>query len=98
MSIDFRKFAAVIGGGIIIMAVVLFLFSLQHEIPPPPGWPASVKLYRRTLTGDTTAIDSESGRVLFSYLPEYDRNVHPIKIEKIDPTHWQVVFEVPARQ
>jgi hypothetical protein len=40
-------------------------------------------------------VDTNSGQFLFMYLPEYDRNVHPIKIERLDDRHWQVVFEAP---
>ena len=84
-------------GVVAVIAVVIFvLFFLESEVPPPPGWPPSVKLYRKTaLGGLTRVVDSSSGDFLFMYLPEYDRHVHPIKIEKIDDRHWQVLFEAP---
>ncbi|MGH9963000.1 MAG: hypothetical protein ACREBC_38775, partial [Pyrinomonadaceae bacterium] len=66
-----KKLAASIVGASAILGLVLFLFSLENEIPPPTGWPPTVKLYRRTLTGTTRVIDTDSGRVLFMYRPEY---------------------------
>lgn len=73
----------------------IFLF-MEREIPGPPGWPAEIKLYRKqALGGLTRVVDTNSGDVLFMYWPEYDPNVHPIKIEKIDSKHWQVTFKAP---
>ena len=81
---------AVIGLGIFVF------FFLESEVTPPPDWPPTVKLYRKTaLGGLTRVVDTSSGQFLFMYLPEYDRHVHPIKIEKIDDRHWQVLFEAP---
>jgi hypothetical protein len=81
---------------IVIVAVGGFLFFLDSELPTPAGWPANVKLYRKTaLGGLTRVVDTTSHKVIFLYLPEYDRNVRPIKMEKIDDLHWQVTFEAP---
>ncbi len=75
----------------------VFLF-MEREVPGPPGWPQEVKLYRKqALGGLTRVVDQSSGQVLFMYWPEYDPNVRPIKIEKLDSTHWQVVFEAPKK-
>ena len=49
------------------------------------------------LGGFRSVVDTNSGQFLFMYLPEYDRHVHPIKIEKFDDRHWQVVFEAPEK-
>lgn len=81
---------------LLIVAIGVFLFLLEHEIPAPVGWPANVKLYRKSaLGGLTRVVDTTSGKLIFIYLPEYDRNVRPIKMEKIDDLHWQVTFEAP---
>lgn len=83
--------------GLILVGGYIFLF-MEREVPGPPGWPPSVKLYRKqALGGLTRVVDQSSGQVLFMYWPEYDRYVHPTKIEKIDDRHWQVIFEAPPR-
>ena len=98
MSINRKKFGASLAGMIILVAIALFLFSLQNEIPGPVGWPSDIKIYRRAITGETRVVDPESGKVIFTYRPEYDRNIHPVRIEKIDADHWQVIFEAPKKQ
>jgi hypothetical protein len=84
-------------GVVAVLALGIFIvLFLESEVPLPPGWPPGVKLYRKTaLGGLTRVVDTNSGQFLFMYLPEYDRHVHPIKIEKLDDRHWQVVFEAP---
>jgi len=85
---------AVVG---LVIGIGCLLFFLEHEIPNPPGWPPNVKQYRKSaLGGLTRVVDTNSGDLLFMYLPEYDRHIHPIKIEKLDENHWQVVFEKPV--
>jgi hypothetical protein len=80
-----------------VLALGIFVvFFLEYEVPLPPGSSPGIKLYRKSaLGGLTRVVDTNSGQFLFMYLPEYDRNVHPIKIEKLDDRHWQVVFEAP---
>lgn len=79
-----------------VLALGVFIFFLESEVPLPPGLSPGIKLYRKTaLGGLTRVVDTNSGQFLFMYLPEYDRNVHPIKIERLDDRHWQVVFEAP---
>ncbi|MGH9873889.1 MAG: hypothetical protein ACRD9S_15670 [Pyrinomonadaceae bacterium] len=97
MPMTFNRLGVLIASGVVTLAVVLLLFSLQYEIGGPAGWPATVKLYRKTLTGETRAVDAQTGQTLFLYRPEYDMNVHPVRIEKIDANHWQVVFEDPKQ-
>ena len=98
MSINKGRATAVIGGILGVLVLVAVLLSLEHKVPKPKDWPANVTLYRKALTGETRVFDDESGKFLFSYRPEYDLNVHPIKIEKLDGTHWQVVLEAPAHK
>jgi hypothetical protein len=97
MPLIFKKLGIFIIGGAVILVIVFFLFSLQYEINRPTGWPVTIKLYRKTLTGETRVVDAETGQTLFMYRPEYDLNVHPVRIEKIDSNHWQVVFEGPTK-
>jgi hypothetical protein len=81
-----------------VACLIVFLFFLEAEVTPPIGSPPSIKLYRKTaLGGLTRVVDTSAGQSLFMYLPEYDRHVHPIKIEKIDDRHWQVLFEAPQK-
>lgn len=80
---------------LVVIVVIATLYSFQYEIPKPASWSADVKVYRRSIGGHTSVFDSESGKLLFTYEPEYDLNVHPIKVEKLDSNHWQVVFEAP---
>lgn len=85
---------------IVVLAVLGFgiyaIFFLEYEAPAPAGWPSGVKLFRKpVLGGITRVVDTNSGRFLFMYLPEYDRNVRPVKIERVDDRHWQVMFEAP---
>ena len=89
---------------ILIVAVSIFVvagylvFMKEHEVAPPPGWPENIKLYRNQIWGgETRVVDESSGQFLFMYLPEYDNHVHPVKIEKIDDRHWQVLFEKPQK-
>ena len=80
---------------VIVSALGLVVFR-EHEVAPPNGWPQDIKLYRaQLLAGITTVIDESSGETLFIYLPEYDNHVHPVKIERIDDLHWQVLLEKP---
>jgi len=95
MPMTFKRLGTFIGCGAVILVGVFLLFSLQYEITGPTGWPGTIKLYRKTFTGDTRVVDTQTGQTLFMYRPEYDMNVHPVRIEKIDSKHWQVVFESP---
>ena len=86
----------VVPGVLIVISFGSVFFGLGQEISRPTGVGDDVKLYRNLVSGGTTTVvDAKSGRPLFFYLPEYDRHVHPIKIEKIDERHWQVLFEDP---
>ena len=82
-------------GVVAVLALGIFVvFFLEYEVPLPPGSSPGIKLYRKSaLGGLTRVVDTNSGQFLFMYLPEYVSNVHPIKIEKLDDRHWQVVFE-----
>jgi len=95
MPMTIKKLLTLVGSGLVIIVTVLILFSLEYEISGPNGWPATIKLYRRSFMGQTRVVDTQTGQTLFMYRPEYDMNVHPVRIEKIDSTHWQVVFESP---
>ena len=97
MSLTLKKLAITISVGVIVVVGILFFWFHEYEVNGPSGWPTNIKLYRGTLTGDTRVVDSETGRTLFMYRPEYDFNVHPVRIEKTDVNHWQVVFEVPTK-
>lgn len=91
-----RRLSILIAVAVAVLGVGCLLFFLEHELPNPPGSPPSVKQYRKSaLGGLTRVVDTSSGDLLFIYLPEYDKHVHPVKIEKIDDRHWQVVFEKP---
>ena len=96
MPILTRKKLGTLIGVAGLLAAVLFIFSLEVEVSRPNGWPSTVKLYRNRVTGVTWAVDTETRQTLFMYWPEYDMHVHPVKIEKIDSNHWQVVFEDPS--
>lgn len=95
MSILTRKKLGTLIGVAGLLVAVLFIFSREVEVTGPHGWPSTVKLYRNRVTGVTWAVDTETRQTLFIYWPEYDMHVHPVKIEKIDSKHWQVVFEDP---
>ena len=91
-----RRIPGVLGVLAMLAFVGYILFFLEMELPQPPGWPSDIKLYRKANLGGLTRVyDTKSERFLFYYLPEYDRHVHPIKIERIDERHWQVTFEAP---
>jgi len=91
-----RRLSILIAIVILVLGVGGLLFFLKHELPNPPGWPQDVKQYRKSAFGGLTrVVDTKSGDLLFIYLPEYDQHVHPVKIEKIDDRHWQVVLEKP---
>lgn len=94
MPVRLKKLGTVIGV-VSLLVAVLIVFSLEHEVSGPVGWPSTVKLYRNRVTGVIWAVDAETRQTLFMYWPEYDMHVHPIKIEKLDDRHWQVVFEAP---
>ena len=96
MPILTRKKVGTLIGVAGLLAAVLFIFSLEVEVNGPDGWPSTIKLQRNRVTGVTWAVDAETHRTLFMYWPEYDMHVHPVKIEKIDSNHWQVVFEDPS--
>lgn len=98
MSIITTKILASVVSVLIVIVVIVTLYSLQYEIPKPENWSADVKIYRRSIGGETSVFDSESGKLLFTYGPEYDLYVHPIKIEKLDSNHWQVIFEAPKER
>lgn len=83
----------IVGALLLIIVVIVFLFFFEYELPQPDGWPDNVKLYRRPLIGITRVVDSNTGRPIFYYLPEYDSPIYPIKVEKIDAEHWQVTFK-----
>ena len=80
---------------VIIVVCVVVILRFKNEVPKPPEWPANVRLYRTSVTGETSVYDGKSGRYLFSYDPEYDPNVRPVKIEQLDARRWQVIFEDP---
>src|SRR5688500_15575891 len=86
----------VAAGVLIIVVCAVIIVTLNYEVPKPPEWPANVRIYRRSITGETSVYDGNSGRFLFSYRPEYDPNVRPVKIEQLDAKHWQVTFEDPS--
>jgi hypothetical protein len=96
LPMKLKKLKTLIGVGVLLVAV-LFIFTLEYEVRGPEGWPSTVKLYRNRVTGLTWAVDTETRQTLFMYWPEYDMHVHPVKIEKIDSNHWQVVLEDPNR-
>jgi hypothetical protein len=84
---------------LILQGGVIFLYRfLENEIPTPKNWSPDIKIYRKVIGGETRVVENKHGRVLFNHLPEYDGHVHPISIQKIDETHWQVVFEEPKSQ
>jgi hypothetical protein len=91
-----KKLGITVACVIVIGAVGLLLIALQYEIPKPTAWSANVKVYRKAITGETRVFDGESGRFLFAYRPEYDPNVRPIKVDRIDQNHWQIVLENPS--
>ena len=92
-----RKLSLLIVTVAIIIVAAYIIFLREHEIPAPPGWPANIKLYRnQVLGGATRVVDESAGQFLFTYEPEYDNHVHPIRIEKLDDRHWQVLFEKPG--
>jgi hypothetical protein len=82
----------------VVLIVIAIISALKYEIPKPENWPANVRLYRKSLGGETSVYDAESGKLIFTYRPEYDPNVHPVKVEELDPDHWHVVFEAPKKQ
>ncbi|HEY5839359.1 MAG TPA: hypothetical protein VIT19_10010 [Pyrinomonadaceae bacterium] len=90
-----KKSIATVVSVMIIIVSAVFIFNLKHEVPKPPEWPANVRIYRTSITGETSVFDGNSGRYLFSYDPEYDPNVRPVKIEQLDGKRWQVIFEDP---
>jgi hypothetical protein len=91
-----RRMSILIGIVAVLALGIFMVFFLESEVPLPPGSSPGIKMYRKTaLGGLTRVVDTNSGQFLFMYLPEYDRHVHPIKIEKLDDRHWQVVFEAP---
>jgi len=91
-----RKLSILIIALAIVGLGLYAVFFLEYEVPPPAGWPINIKLYRKSaLGGLTRVVDTSNGKSLFMYFPEYDRSVHPTKIEKIDDHHWQVTFEAP---
>jgi hypothetical protein len=55
-----------------VIVVIVTLYTLQYEIPKPENWSADVKVYKRSVGGETSVFDSESGKLLFTYRPEYD--------------------------
>ena len=78
-----------------VTGLLLYRF-LEYEVQPPSaGWTSEVKIYRKAMGGTTRVVDKETGEILFLHLPEYDGNIYPISVQKIDETHWQVVFEKP---
>ena len=90
-----RRMSILIGVVAVLALGVLFVF-LESEVAPPPGTSPGIKVYRKVALGGVTRVmDTNSDQFLFYYLPEYDRHVHPIKIERIDERHWQVTFEAP---
>ncbi|MEK6282277.1 MAG: hypothetical protein AABN95_18120 [Acidobacteriota bacterium] len=95
MPILTRKKLGHLIGVVSLLVAVLFIVTLEKEVPGPDGWPSTIKLQRNRVTGVTWAVDTETHRTLFMYWPEYDMHVHPVKIEKIDSNHWHVVFEDP---
>lgn len=98
MPILTSKIGSSIASAVIVTIVLVTLYSLKYEVPKPENWSANVTVYRRGIGGQTSVFDADSGKFLFSYEPEYDLNVHPIKIEKLDSNHWQVVFEAPNEE
>lgn len=91
-----KKSIATVASVIIIVVCAVVIFNLKYEVPKPPEWPANVRIYRTSITGETSVFDGNSGRYLFSYDPEYDPNVRPVKVEQLDAKHWQVTFEDPT--
>lgn len=90
------KLISIGGGAIVIIVVGFVVLNFRYEVPKPKEWPANVRVYRTSITGQTSVYDGSSGKYLFSYKPEYDPNVRPIKIEQLDANHWQVIFENPT--
>ena len=91
-----KKSIATVASVIIIVLCLVVIFTFKTEVPKPPEWPANVRIYRTSITGETSVFDGNSGRYLFSYDPEYDPNVRPVKVEQLDAKHWQVTFEDPT--
>jgi hypothetical protein len=82
----------------VLLALIIFVglwmaLFWEYEIPSPSGWPSNIKIYRRVATGLHRVVDTESGRLLFIYLDA--PAVQPVRIEKIDDNHWNVIFEKP---
>jgi hypothetical protein len=96
MPIRMRKAVTIFTSALVVLALELFVFTLQHEVPKPDTWSANVKIYRRALSGETRVFDAESGKFLFAFKPEYDLNVRPIKLERLDQNHWEVILENPT--
>jgi hypothetical protein len=97
MSIRVRGAATLIGGICLVLIVGFLFFRAERELDRPDGWPSTVHLYRKTLSGETRVVDMQSGKTIFIYRPEYDTNIHPVKIDKINSNHWQVMFELPSQ-
>jgi hypothetical protein len=95
MSIINKKLVTGALSVMIIIVSAVVIFNLKYEVPKPREWPANVRIYRRSVTGETSVYDANSGRYLFSYDPEYDPNVRPVKVEQLDSKRWQVIFEDP---
>lgn len=93
-----KKVISLTMSALTIIVVAFFVFNLQYEVSKPTDWPANVRIYRRSINGETRVFDGNSGKFLFSYRPEYDPNVRPVKIEQLDANHWQVIFEDPVRK
>ncbi len=93
-----KRIITLISSILVVSVVLVVIYSLKYEIPKPETWSANVKVYRRSLGGETSVFDADSGKLLFTYGPEYDLNVHPIRVDKIDPNHWQVVFKDPRKE
>ena len=96
LEVFMRKFSRSLAM-LAMVAVLGYIFVfMESEIPGPPGWPSDIKLYRKPALGGLTRVyDTKTNDFLFWYLPEYDPNVHPIKIERIGDRHWQVTFKAP---
>jgi hypothetical protein len=89
------KMISVVLSVLVILVALFVMFTLQYEVSKPKEWSANVKIYRRSITGETRVFDATSGKFLFSYRPEYDPNVRPTKIDQLDQNHWQVILENP---
>lgn len=49
-----RRSITTVASVMIIIVSAIFILNLKYEVPKPPEWPAYVRVYRTSVTGETT--------------------------------------------